>query len=97
MNRQCNSCGGFCKKSGCELVALKPNVTHIDNKHCYTLDYVAGECTEEQDKRIKPVSGYMAGRAYNELCKMIGGRWPDCKIEEEAPEVHKFFMALFGV
>jgi hypothetical protein len=62
---------------------------------CYALDYVDCECTEEEDKVVKPVSGYMAGKAYNDLCRMIGGRWPDCKIQEEAPEAHKFFMALF--
>lgn len=24
MDRQCSSCGGFCKKSGCELIVPKP-------------------------------------------------------------------------
>ena len=62
----------------------------------YKLDYVDIEdCWTEQFAETHVVSAYMAGKAYNDLCKMIGGRWPDAKIEEEAPEAHKFFMALF--
>ena len=61
------------------------------------LDYIDPECTHEQDKKIIPVSGYVAGKAYNEICKMIGGRLPDSKLEEEAPLAHEFFMTLFGV
>lgn len=50
-----------------------------------------------QDKNMTIVSGYTAGIAYNELCKMISGRWPDAVIQEEAPFAHDFFMKLFGV
>lgn len=39
----------------------------------------------------------MAGRAYNQICCMIGGRWPAYKLEEEAPEAHRFFMMMMGV
>lgn len=59
------------------------------------LDYVDPE-SDEQDRRIHRVSGEMAGRAYNALCKMLGGRWPDCRIETYAPEAHEFFMTLFS-
>lgn len=59
------------------------------------LDYVDCECIDEQDKRINHVSGFMAGRAFNDLCKMIGGRWPDARMQEEAPEAYAFFMKLF--
>jgi hypothetical protein len=62
----------------------------------YELDYVDIECHTDQDKAVHKVSGYMAGRAYNSLCKMLGGRWPDAMIQEEAPEAHEFFMTLFN-
>ena len=36
MNRQCSSCGGFCRKSGCELLTPTPitgaNIKHMRNK-----------------------------------------------------------------
>lgn len=61
------------------------------------LKYIDPECYgDEQDNRLHTVSGHMAGVAYNDLCKMIGGRWPDCRLETEAPKAHKFFMALFS-
>ena len=61
------------------------------------LNYVDPECTEDQDKVIHSVSGFVAGKAYNEICVMVGGRFPDLKIQEEAPSAHKFFMSLFGI
>lgn len=48
------------------------------------------------DSKITEVSGYTAGVVYNELCRMIGGRFPDAKLEESAPAAHDFFMKLFG-
>ena len=51
----------------------------------------------EQESKVTLVSGYTAGKAYNEICKVIAGRWPDAVLEEEAPFAHEFFMKLFGV
>ena len=60
------------------------------------LDYVDPEAPMyEGFDKVTAVSGYMAGKAFNDLCKMIGGRWPDAKMEREAPEAYKFFMELF--
>lgn len=47
------------------------------------------------DNRLHTVSGLRAGEAYNDLCRMISGRFPDCRIQEEAPKAHEFFMAFF--
>lgn len=49
----------------------------------------------EIDNRLHQVSGLRAGQAYNDLCRMIGGQYPDCRIQEEAPKAHAFFMAFF--
>lgn len=49
------------------------------------------------NSKITEVSSYTAALAYNELCKVICGRWPDAVIQEEAPFAHDFFMKLFGV
>lgn len=49
------------------------------------------------DNKMHVVSGLRAGEAYNDLCQMLGGQYPDCRIQEEAPKAHAFFMALFGV
>lgn len=38
----------------------------------------------------------LSGDAYNEICKLIGGNWPDCKIQEEAPKAHALFMLLLN-
>lgn len=64
------------------------------------LDYVNNDPEAlyvEHDMLMTVVSGYTAGQAYNELCAMMGGRWPDAVIQEEAPFAHNFFMKLFGV
>ena len=67
----------------------------MDNPYIKTdLNYVDPECTKRETK-ISEVSAFMAGRAFNDLCKMIGGHWPDAKIEVEAPEAYAFFMKLF--
>ena len=60
------------------------------------LSYVDPECTEECHTKLTLVSGFKAGQAYNEICRLIGGYWPDCKLQEEAPNAHEFFMTLFG-
>jgi hypothetical protein len=60
------------------------------------LAYVDCECDSAQDKALYTVSGFMAGKAYNELCSLLGGRFPDAKLENEAPTTHRFFMELFG-
>lgn len=60
------------------------------------LQYIDSEAMlQNQDKKIHKVSGYMAGIAFNSLCKMIGGRWPNSKIEDQAPEAYEFFMKFF--
>lgn len=61
------------------------------------LAYVDPEHSTEQDRIMTTVSGHMAGKAFNDLCKMIGGRWPDAKMQEEAPIAYNFFVKLFGV
>lgn len=58
------------------------------------LDYVDPECTAAQETALHQVSGLVAGRAYNAICRMLGGRCPDARLQEEAPEAHAFFMAL---
>jgi hypothetical protein len=58
------------------------------------LAYTDPEASADENS-LHIVSSLMAGRAYNSICKMIGGRWPDAKIQEEAPEAHDFFMAMF--
>lgn len=60
------------------------------------LNYVDCECTTDQDKRLHQVSGFVAGLAFNELCHMIGGNFPDLRMQEEAPVAFSFFMKLFG-
>lgn len=74
-----------------DWVGRKPQLTNarID------LHHVDPECTG-QETELFAVSGYRAGVAYNALCRMVGGRWPDCRIEEEAPEAHHFFMAMLN-
>lgn len=62
------------------------------------LDYTDPESpSPETDNTLHTVSGLRAGEAYNDLCRMLGGQYPDCRIQEEAPKAHAFFMALFGV
>lgn len=48
------------------------------------------------ENRLYAVSALIAGRAYNSICRMLGGRWPDARLEQEAPEAHAFFMALIA-
>lgn len=62
-----------------------------------TLDlaYLDCEDTSPEGNCVNTVSGYIAGTAYNDLCRMIGGAWPDAKLQNEAPIAHEFFMALF--
>ena len=60
------------------------------------LDYVDPECTSDQDKLITPVSGFVAAKAYNQVCELIGGNNPDLEMQTRAPIVHTFFMKLFG-
>lgn len=47
------------------------------------------------DNRLHQVSGLQAAKAYNDLCQMLGGQYPDCRIQEEAPKAHRFFMNFF--
>ena len=68
--------------------AEKNTNTYIGTK----LSYSDPEAPDEQ--KITEVSHFMAARAFNELCKMIGGRWPDAQMEQEAPEAYAFFMDL---
>jgi len=56
-------------------------------------DYIDPEC-EPQQTRITEVSAFMAGRAFNEICLMLGGRSPDAKLQDEAPEAYAFFMKI---
>jgi len=59
------------------------------------LNYVDCEC-RPNERKVTEVSAFMAARAFNELCAMLGGRWPDAKMQQEAPEAYAFFMKLFG-
>jgi len=38
----------------------------------------------------------LSGDAYNELCRLIGGNWPECKIQEDAPTAVALFMMLLS-
>lgn len=60
----------------------------------YDLAYTDCEASAEENT-LHVVSSLVAGKAFNSLCRMIGGRWPDAKIEQEAPEAYQFFVALF--
>lgn len=59
------------------------------------LDYIDPECTSSQDQARHVVSGFMAAKAYDAICKMLGGRVPDARLQYAAPEAHAFFMAFF--
>ena len=45
---------------------------------------------------LHTVSSLIAGQAFNSLCRMLGGRWPEARMEQEAPEAYRFFMALLA-
>ena len=59
------------------------------------LAYTDPEATPEENT-VRQVSALVAGKAFNEVCMMLGGRWPDAKLEQEAPTAHRFFMELIG-
>ncbi|MHD0644102.1 hypothetical protein ACYPKM_00530 [Pseudomonas aeruginosa] len=59
------------------------------------LAYTDPEASISQNE-IVAVSVLRAGEAFNDLCKMLGGRWPDARIEESAPVFHKFMSELLG-
>lgn len=48
------------------------------------------------ENRLHTVSTLVAGKAFNSLCRMLGGRWPEARMEQEAPEAYRFFMALLA-
>ncbi|QHJ81689.1 MAG: hypothetical protein [Bacteriophage sp.] len=59
---------------------------------CATIDIV--ELAADAHQLIEGVDD-LATDAYNELCRLIGGNYPDCKIQELAPNAHQLFMSLF--
>lgn len=48
------------------------------------------------ENSLHTVSSLIAGQAFNSLCRMLGGRWPEARMEQEAPEAYRFFMALLA-
>ncbi|QBJ80552.1 hypothetical protein DKK66_20115 (plasmid) [Aquitalea sp. USM4] len=82
---------------GVSALAAAPQPTQqpaqVPDGWCATID---PECFSAQDRKMTVVSGYMAGQAYNEICKLLVGNWPDARLQENAPFAHKFFMELFG-
>lgn len=69
----------------------RPRNGHLDGWLAYTDPEVSAE-----ENTVRRVSAFVAGRAFNDICRMLGGRWPDAKLEQEAPAAYKFFMALIG-
>lgn len=59
------------------------------------LAYTDPEASQEENT-IRQVSALQAGQAFNELCRVLGGRWPDAKLEQDAPTAYRFFMELIG-
>lgn len=55
------------------------------------------EYPSSQDRHLTVVSGYVAGRAYQELCLYLGGTNPDLRLQAGAPAAHELFMTFFGV
>ena len=77
------------------------NATDDDDSVTYGLHILTDEYPEEgcsllcelKEKSIrKPTKE--AVEAFNEICKLLGGRWPDAKMEQEAPNAYKFFVAM---
>ena len=80
--------------SSTEGAVLQRLVTN--NSDGTRLDYIDPEATMYDGfDKVTAVSGYVAAKAFNDICKIIGGRWPDAKMQQEAPEAYRFFMALF--
>lgn len=60
------------------------------------LDYVDPEFYSKEERTLTTVSGLIAAKAFNDLCRMIGGRFPDAKMQKEAPLAYEFFIRLMG-
>lgn len=81
-------CTGECAPASTAEISEAPAAADIE------LSHIDPEAAQPEERALHLVSGTSAGRAYNDLCRMLGGRWPDCRLEREAPVAHKFFRAL---
>ena len=60
------------------------------------LDYVDPGFYSKEERTLTTVSGLVAAKAFNDLCRMIGGHFPDAKMQKEAPLAYEFFTKLMG-
>ena len=67
--------------------------TQYEELQCLALG-MANYIERLEKTKCTEVSSFLAGRAFNDVCRMVGGRCPDAVIQEDAPEAYAFFMKL---